>query len=105
MFGAQPPSLEGRVVALEADMRHQVARLGELSASVNPRLEKISDAINGLTATITTISAQRAHEAKAAERWKTAIIGVLVAVAIGLVGWLARIALIVQTAKSVGGAP
>jgi len=105
MFGAQPPSLEGRVVTLEAEVRHQATRLGELASTVNPRLEKISDAINGLTATITTISAQRAHEAKAAERWKTATISVLVAVAIGLVGWLAKIALIVQTAKSAGGAP
>jgi len=101
MFGAPPPSLEGRVVALEKIAEHH----GEKHRELVSQLAGISSSIRELTTTMTTIGVERKKEAEAATRWKNAALTVATATAVALLAWVAHIAMVVQTARAAGGAP
>ena len=94
------PSIEERVARLEAFESHQGDKNDELLDAVRG----IRHELKLFNEAITTIAAQRAVENRAADRWKTAAIGLLGSVALGLLAWVARIAFIVQTTRA-GGSP
>lgn len=96
---ALPLSHEGRIAALEKFETHQLST----NRQQVEELRGIREEIAGLTAAITTISAQREREAKSSDRLKHAGLALLGGIALALMGWIAKIAMIVQTAKAVSG--
>jgi len=93
------PSLDDRVTWLEAFE----ARQGERNSELLDAIRGIRSELKTFNETITTIAAQRAMEARAADRWKNATVGLLFSVALLLLGFVARIAWMVQTARAAGG--
>lgn len=90
-----------RVTRLESDVHH----LRDSHGNATLELRGIKTAIDELKMALTKIGEQRAAEVKGAERWKTAAFSVAVALVVGMVVWIARIAMIVQGARAAAGAP
>lgn len=88
-------SLEQRVLALEIKLNYAVDELEQL----NTKADQLDAKIDAMNMSLTTIIAQRDHAEKSLGRWKNAAIGVMTGLFIGLVGWIAKIALVVQAAR------
>jgi ferric-dicitrate binding protein FerR (iron transport regulator) len=100
------PTLDERVASLERADHEQQNR----NADMLDELRRVTAKLSQIDIHITELAtlkeaadkeAEKAH--KRVERWKTAGLSLLVALAVGLFGWIARIAWVVQTAKAFTG--
>lgn len=90
---------------LEKFEAHQEQRnrdLADRDSDLAERLGELSEQLARLTSAVEAIVTQRAMESKTADRWKTAAMTFSIAVALGLLAWVGRIAMIVQTARAGG---
>jgi hypothetical protein len=90
--------LSQRVVVLETNFTHHVADFSKYVGDLNVGFRELSKTVNELDKKVDLIVFQRDEADKKLSRWKNVGFAVLSAFAITLVGFLIKIALIVQGA-------
>lgn len=96
----------GRHRAPAPDLRSQVAVIEHRTLDLVDEVRSLRAVVDTLDSRLTVLVTQRdeaekgqEREHKKLERWKTAGLSVLGGLALALIGWLAKIALVVQSAK------
>lgn len=92
------------------DLRAQVAVIEHRTLDLVDEVRALRDTLDAVDSRLTVLVTQRDEAEKGRERehrklekWKTAGLSVLGGLALALIGWLAKIALAVQTARVLPG--